>query len=210
MSLSLCLCVCCKHRTLYQNQIFKIPITFYNARRQQSSRTVALVDYTYDGRREARRTHTSVDRNALTALLQSRMSLLWTLFLQLCSSWQDFVSYSVSCSLSAVEELLGYSWHRGNVQTPGPLAVWLSSKSIVQRHLSIAQALSRLCLPDFKNFFWENINGCRGILLLFILYNTLVSVTELFVKDPKYDDLLPYLTCRGTRATGIIINNSGI
>ena len=67
-------------------QIFKIPITFYNARRQQSSRTVELVDYTYDGRRVARRTHTSVDRNALTALLQSRMSLLWTLFLQLCSS----------------------------------------------------------------------------------------------------------------------------
>ena len=129
------------------------PITFYNARRQQSSRTVELVDYTYDGRRLARRTHTSVDRNTLTALLQSRMSLLWTLFLQLCSSWQDFVSYSVSCSLSAVEELLGYSWYRGNVQTPGPLAVWLSSKSIVPRHLSIAQALSRLCLPDFKNFF---------------------------------------------------------
>jgi len=47
MSLSLCLYVCCKHRPLYQNQIFKIPITFYNARRQQSSRTVKLVDHTY-------------------------------------------------------------------------------------------------------------------------------------------------------------------
>jgi len=88
MSLSLCLYVCCKHRPLglYQNQIFKIPITFYNARRQQSSRTVELVDHTYDGRRVARRTHTPVDRNALTALLRSRMGLLWTLFLQLCSS----------------------------------------------------------------------------------------------------------------------------
>jgi len=32
MSLSLCLYVCCKHRPLYQNQIFKIPVTFYNAR----------------------------------------------------------------------------------------------------------------------------------------------------------------------------------
>ena len=39
---------------------------------------------------------------------------------------------------------------------------------------------------------------CRVILLLLILYNTLVSVTELFAKDRKYDDLLPYLTCRGT------------
>jgi len=25
-----------------------------------------------------------------------------------------------------------------------------------------------------------------------------VSVTELFAKDRKYNDLLPYLTCRGT------------
>jgi len=61
MSLCLCLYVCCKHRPLYQNQIFKIPITFYNARRQQSSRKVELVDHTYDARRVARRTHTSVD-----------------------------------------------------------------------------------------------------------------------------------------------------
>ena len=67
MSLSLCLYVCCKHRPLYQNQIFKIPITFYNTGRQQSSRTVELVDHAYDGRRVARRTHTSVDRNALKA-----------------------------------------------------------------------------------------------------------------------------------------------
>ena len=92
---------------------------------QQSSRTVELVDHTYDGRRVARRTHTSVDRSALTALLRSRMGLLCTLFLQWCSSWQDFVWYSVSCSLSAVEELLDYSWYRGNVQTPGPLVLWL-------------------------------------------------------------------------------------
>ena len=65
MSLSLCLYVCCIHRPPYQNQIF---ITFYNARRQQSSRTFEVVDHTYDGRRVARRTHTSVDRSALTAL----------------------------------------------------------------------------------------------------------------------------------------------
>jgi len=71
MSLSLCLYVCCKHRPLHRNQIFKIPITFYNAWRQQSSRMVELVDHTYDGRRVARRTHTSVDRNALTTLLRS-------------------------------------------------------------------------------------------------------------------------------------------
>jgi len=32
MSLSLCLYVCCKHRPLFQNQICKIPVTFYNAR----------------------------------------------------------------------------------------------------------------------------------------------------------------------------------
>jgi len=147
----------------------------------------------------ARRTHTCVDRNALTVLLRSRMGLLCTLFLQWCSNWQDFVWYSVSCSLSAVEELLGYSWYRGNVQTPGPLVLWLSSKSIVLRHLSIAQVLSRLCFPDFfVTFFWEKVNGCRVILLLLILYNTRVSVTELFAKDGKYDDLLPYLTCRGT------------
>ena len=53
---------------------------------QQSSWTVEIVDHTYDSRRVARLTHTSVDRNALTALLRSRMGLLWTLFLQLCSS----------------------------------------------------------------------------------------------------------------------------
>ena len=130
MSLSVCLYVCCKHRHLYQNQIFKIPITFYNARVNK-----------VQGRSSLLTTLMTVDRSALTALLRSRMSLLCTLFLQLCSSWQDFVWYSVSCSLSAVLELLGYSWYRGNVQTPGPLVLWLSSKSIVLRHLSIAQVL---------------------------------------------------------------------
>jgi len=45
-------------------------------------------------------------------------------------------------------------------------------------------------------FFWEKVNGCRVILLLLILYNILVSVTESFAKDRKYDKLLPYMTCR--------------
>jgi len=45
MSLSLCLYVCCK-----QTYISK-PDLVYNARRQQSLRTVELVDHTYDGRR---------------------------------------------------------------------------------------------------------------------------------------------------------------
>ena len=39
-----------------------------------------------------------------------------------------------------------------------------------------------------KTSFWEKVNGCRVILLLLILYNTFVSVTELFAKDGKYDD----------------------
>jgi len=178
---------------------------------QQSSWTVELADHTYDGRRVARRTqgisYMSVDRKVLTAFLPSRVGLLYTLFLQLYSSWQDFDWYSASCSLSAVEELLGYSWYRGNVQTPGPLVLWLSAKSIVPRHLSIAQVLSQQCLPGFKkNIFWENINGCRVILLLLILYNTLVSVTELLAKDRKYDDLLPHTWLAVERATGIIIN----
>ena len=34
----LCLYDCCKHRPLNQNQIFKISITFYNARRQSSTK----------------------------------------------------------------------------------------------------------------------------------------------------------------------------
>jgi len=34
-------------------------------------------------------------------------------------------------------------------------------------------------------------------LLFLILYNSPVSVTELFTKDRKYDDLLLYWTCRG-------------
>ena len=95
MSLSLCLYVCCKHRPLYQNQIFKIPITFYNAR-QKSSGTVDLVDHTYDGRRVARRTHTSVDHSALTALLRSRMGLLWTLFLKYGAA-VDKVLFDIAC-----------------------------------------------------------------------------------------------------------------
>ena len=47
------------------------------------------------------------------------------------------------------------------------------------------------------------------LLLLLILYNTLVSVTELFAKDCKYDDLLPSTRLAVERAMGIIINNSG-
>jgi len=85
------------------------------------------------------------------------------------------------------------------VQTPGPLVLWLLSKSIVLRHLSIAQELSQTCFPYFlKPFYWEKVNGCRVILLFLILYHTLLSVTELFAKDRKYDDLLPYFTSRGT------------
>ena len=61
----------------------------------------------------------------------------------------------------------------------------------------------------FLTLFWKNDNGCRAILLLLILCNTLVSVTELFAKDRKYDDLLPYTWLAVERATGIIINNSG-
>jgi len=68
------------------------------------------------------------------------------------------------------------------VQTPGLFVLWLSPKSIVPRHLSIAQVLSQLCLRNFFNPFLEKINGCRVILLLLILYNTLVSVTiDLFI-----------------------------
>ena len=95
----LCLYVCCKQT--YKSTYISKPDLVYNARRQQSSRTVELVDHTYDGQRVV-------------------------------------------------------------------------------------------------TFFWEKVNGCRVILLLLILYNILVSVTELFTKDRKYDDLLPYLTCCGT------------
>ena len=147
LCLYLCVCMSVANIGPYIKTRSSYPITFYYARRQQSLRTVELVDHTYDGRRVAR--HTSLDRNAVTALLRSRMGLLCILFLQWCSRWQDFVWYSVSCSLSAVEQLLGYSWYTGNVQRQGPLVLWLSSKSIVLRHLSIVQVLSRLCLPDF-------------------------------------------------------------
>ena len=61
-----------------------------------------------------------------------------------------------------------------------------------------ASAFSAVSFIFFKTLFWEKVNGCRVILLLVILYNTLVSVTELFAKDRKYDDLLPYLTSHGT------------
>ena len=61
-----------------------------------------------------------------------------------------------------------------------------------------ASAFSAVSSRFFVTFFWEKVNGCRVILLLLIMYNALVSVTELFAKDRKYDDLLPYLTCRGT------------
>ena len=85
MSLSLCLYVCCKHRPLHQNEIFKIPITFYNAHRQQSSRTVELVDHTYDGRRVARRTHVRRPQssNCITSI---SYGLVVNFFLQLCIS----------------------------------------------------------------------------------------------------------------------------
>ena len=87
LCLYLCVCTFVANIGPYiKTRSSKIPITFYNARRQQSLRTVELVDHTYDGRRVARHTHTSVDRNAVNALLRSRMGLLWTLFLQWCSS----------------------------------------------------------------------------------------------------------------------------
>jgi len=180
MSLSLCLNVCCKHRPLYQNQIVKIPITFYNARRQQSSRTVELVDYTYDGRRVARRTHTSVDRNALTALLRSRMGLLWTF----------------SCNCAAVDKILTDAECRVVQSVCSKRASWLQ---LVQRKCADARTTrslavikvdrstsSQYCACAFsaassrflKTFFWKKVNGCRVTLLLLILYNTLVSVTK--------------------------------
>ena len=61
-----------------------------------------------------------------------------------------------------------------------------------------ASAFSAVSSRFLKTFFWEKVNGCHVILLLLILYNTVVSVTELFIKDRKYNNLQPYLTCRGT------------
>jgi len=149
--------------------------------------------------------YTSVDCNALTALL--RLGLLWTLFLQLCNSWQHFDWYSVSCSLSAVEELVGYSWYRGNLQTPGPLVLWLSSKSIVLRHLSISRrAFSAVSSRFLKTFFLGKVNGYRVILLFLILYNTLFSETELLAKDRMMIYCPTWLAVE--RAIGIITNNS--
>ena len=69
-----------------------------------------------------------------------------------------------------------------------------------------ARAYSDVSSIFLKTLYWEKVNGCRVILLLLILYNTLVSVTELFAKDRKYDDLLPY-SLAVERA--IIIINSG-
>ena len=46
---------------------FYTPLEKFRSCCQQSSRTVELVDHTYDGRRVARRTHMSVDRNALSS-----------------------------------------------------------------------------------------------------------------------------------------------
>ena len=45
----LCLYVCCKQT--YKSTYISKPDLVYNARRQQSLRTVELVDHTYDGRR---------------------------------------------------------------------------------------------------------------------------------------------------------------
>ena len=56
-----------------------------------------------------------------------------------------------------------------------------------------ASAFSAVSSRFFVTFFWEKVNGCRVILLWLILYNTLVSVTELFAKDGKYDALLDLL-----------------
>ena len=71
LCLYLCVCMSVANIGPYIKTRSSYPITSYNARRQQSSSTVELVDHTYDGRRVAR--HMSVDRNALTALLRSRM-----------------------------------------------------------------------------------------------------------------------------------------
>jgi len=58
---------------------------------QQNSSTVELVDHTYDG---CGWTHivyyTSVDCSPITPILRFVVNLLYNLFLQLCSSWQDF------------------------------------------------------------------------------------------------------------------------
>ena len=60
------------------------------------------------------------------------------------------------------------------MQTPGPLVLWLSSKSIVPRHLSIAKVLSQLCLPDFLQHFsgkmtycptWLTVERATGIII---------------------------------------------
>ena len=48
----------------------------------------------------------SVDRNAQTPLVPVVLDLLYNLFLQLCSSWQDFDWHSASRGPSATAELL--------------------------------------------------------------------------------------------------------
>ena len=65
--------------------------------------TVKLVDHTYDGRRVVAVYYRSVDCNPLNSITSICCTAL---FLQLCSSWQDFNWHCASCSLSAVAELL--------------------------------------------------------------------------------------------------------
>ena len=71
---------------------------------RQSSSTVGLVDNTCTT--VVARYCTSVDRNSLTSLLRSVAALLYSVFLQLCLSWQDFDRHSASRGPSAVAELL--------------------------------------------------------------------------------------------------------
>jgi len=108
---------------------------------QQNSSTVELVDHTYDGRGWTYIVYyTSVDCNLLTPLLRFVLDLLYDLFIQLCSVWQDFDWHIASRGPSAVAELIVWvkQWVPAIFLLPIPtymllLYIWICS------HLSDAK-----------------------------------------------------------------------
>ena len=111
--------------------------------------------------------HTSVDRSAL----QHYFDLVWVCCGP-CSyndAAVDKILFDIACrSVYAVEELLGYSWYRGNVhaaaRTTRSLVVIKVDRSTSSQYCTSAfSAVSSRFFATF--FFWEKVNGCRVILL---------------------------------------------
>jgi len=153
---------------------------------RQNSSTVEFVDHSHDVQRVAAVYYTSVDCNPLTPLLRSVVDLLYILFLQSSSGWQDFDWHSASRGPSVSCHLCHhYYQHRHHCycrcSASGERSIMMSGSVLlpVCEHISktTSPVITNLCVCVFYIRcsvlpWWRCDMVCRYSYILMVLWMT--------------------------------------